>query len=307
MRRLRVAETFAGASLCKEIILSSLELRGLKGLRSLDLLINTSEGHDEISKQIDKLPLDFLVPGKYQPRKHIDQKALDELAHSIKTQGVLQPVIVRKLEQKQYEIIAGERRWRAARIAGLTHIPSIISEIEDNIALAYALIENIQREDLNPIEEAIAFERFKNEFNMTHADIANTVGRSRASITNTLRLLFLSEPVKKLLEEGMIDMGHARALLSLESDQQEIIALKIIEKKLSVRETEQLVNGRKQLQVTTDTEENVFIKDKCNDRLNILKIISHKLNNKGSGKIIIHVESLDEIDWLIDNINFSKG
>ena len=294
----------------KEIILSGLELKGLRGLRSLGMLLDESEKKDVPTDMLDKLSVDFLIPGKYQPRQHIEQQALNELADSIKSQGILQPLIVRKIELNKYEIIAGERRWRAAKIAGLTHVPAIIKEVEDNVALAYALIENIQRENLNAIEEAIAFERFKNEFDMTHAEIAITVGRSRTSITNSLRLLTLCDPVKKMLEEGKLDMGHARALLSLDSKQQYIIALKIIEKQLSVRETESLVNSTKISALTEVKQKGYLFKDKCNywsknlsNRL--LTEVTVKFNDKGCGKITINVDSLDKMDWLVDMLNFS--
>ena len=299
-----------GDHVFEENILSGLELRGFKGLRALGLLVDESESKENLTETLDKLSLDFLQPGKYQPRQHIDQHALDELADSIKTQGVIQPLIVRKVENNKYEIIAGERRWRAAKLAGLTHVPAIIKQVEDNVALAYALIENIQRENLNALEEAIAFERFKNEFDMTHAEIAETVGRSRTSITNSLRLLTLSEPIKKMIEEGKLDMGHARALLSLDSNQQYIVALKVIEKQLSVRETETLVNSTKISTVTEVKQREYPFKDKCNYWSKNLSSslsteVTVKFNDKGCGKITINVDSLDKMDWLIEMLNFS--
>ena len=178
-------------------------------------------------------------------RQNLDDTTLNELADSIKVQGIIQPLIVRKVEFSKYEIIAGERRWRAATIAGLTHVPAIVRDIEDNVALAFSLIENIQRENLNPVEEAVAFSKFRDEFSMTHDEIAHMLGRSRVSVTNTLRLLSLEARVMKMLEDSKIDMGHARALLTLEPEQQYRVALMIIEKQLNVRLTEELANSFK--------------------------------------------------------------
>lgn len=312
MRRLRGWRDICRGVVIKGNILSGLELKGLKGLRSLGILIEESESTEIVKEVLDRIALDFLIPGKYQPRQNIDQQTLMELAESIKTQGILQPLIVRKVENHKYEIIAGERRWRAAKLAGLTHVPALIKAVEDNVALAYALIENIQRENLNAIEEAVAFERFKNEFDMTHSDIAQTVGRSRASITNSLRLLTLCDQVKKLLEEGRLDMGHARALLSLTTEQQIEAAKLVVEKALSVRETEKLVqrlNNIPEKKKTTYIDE-AFEKKSAFWKTELSKKLSSSVNiqvgSDGKGKMVIHFDSMEEANWLMDHVGFTE-
>lgn len=295
---------------CFGVFVSNIELKGLKGLRVLEDIANESKHSQSTVETLQQLPVNFLIPGKYQPRKHITDQALNELADSIKTQGIIQPLIARKINHSQYEIIAGERRWRAAGMAGLTYVPVIIREIADNVALAFALIENIQRENLNPIEEAEAFSRFKEEFSMTHAEIANMIGRSRAAVTNTMRLLSLTDPVRKLLTEGELDMGHARAILSIEPEQQWALAEKIIAKQLTVREAEKLANAIK-FPKTHKTTKLITYEDKYHDWSVMLSEklaakVSVKLNDQGSGKIIIHVDSPDEIDRLIKRIRIDK-
>jgi len=234
----------------------------------------------------------------------MDQDALMELADSIKAQGIIQPIIARRLGGK-YEIIAGERRWRAAKIAKLTEVPVIVKEIDNHTVLAFSLIENIQREDLNPIEEAVAFARFSEEFSMTHLDIAKMIGRSRAAVSNAIRLLSLSDSVKVLLKERMLDMGHARALLTLELEEQQLLAERIIEKTLTVRETEKLARTmklprtRKKKSVVNDDRSRCWANE-------LTKKLSSKvtinLNNSGSGTVVIHVDSPDEIDWFVKHI-----
>jgi ParB family chromosome partitioning protein len=290
--------------------MTNIELKGLKGLRILGEIVSESQTPIPTLQNILHLPLDFLTPGKYQPRKHIDEFSLIELADSIKTQGIIQPLVVRKIEHNQYEIIAGERRWRAAKIAGFLEVPSIVRDITDNVALAFALIENIQRENLNPIEEAEAFSRFKEEFSMTHADIAQMIGRSRASITNTTRLLSLSNQVRTWLQEKKLDMGHARALLTLQPEKQLSLAQKIIEKQLTVRETEKLANALKLPRKKNDTlKENYHAKymywtNTLSEKF--CSVVSVKLNKEGAGKIIIDINSPDEIDWIINHIRVDK-
>ncbi len=284
-------------------VVSNLELKGLRLLRNLETSISDSNVVNKVNTDISHLALEFLTPGKYQPRKHIDDTTLNELADSIKVQGIIQPLIVRKVEFSKYEIIAGERRWRAATIAGLTHVPAIVRDIEDNVALAFSLIENIQRENLNPVEEAVAFSKFRDEFSMTHDEIAHMLGRSRVSVTNTLRLLSLEARVMKMLEDSKIDMGHARALLTLEPEQQYRVALMIIEKQLNVRLTEELANSFKsQNNQSKDIKTNYH--EKCFDWTRELTNkfstkVSVKLNPQGKGKITIHVNSIDEIERLI--------
>ena len=208
--------------------------------RGLDALLGTYESTAS-KDELRQIPIDQLQRGKYQPRTHMNPEALDELAASIKAQGVVQPIVVRSLAPGQYEIIAGERRWRAAQIAGLETIPAVVRQIPDEAAIAIALIENIQREDLNPVEEATALTRLIDEFGMTHQKVADSVGRSRAAVTNLLRLLTLNSDVRESLEQGRMDMGHARALLALSAKSQSEAAQQVVQRGLSVRETENLV------------------------------------------------------------------
>lgn len=285
--------------------MSSVELKGFKGLRSLDSLVKESQIVKPSVDQISELKVESLIVGEYQPRKHMDDVFLNELADSIRVQGIIQPLIVRKVHQQdQYEIIAGERRWCAAKIVGLEYVPAIIKDIEDNIALAFALIENIQRENLTPLEEAMAFARFRDEFFMTHDQIAHRVGRSRVSVTNTLRLLSLSEDVRKLLEDGRLSRGHALVILGLEPDQQTVIAEEVVAKQLNVRDAEKLVQfikaGRKEKNITTYHEKANYWAESLSAKFS--KKVMVKLNAKGRGKVVFYVDSLDDVDWLINNL-----
>ncbi len=215
-----------------------------KGLgRGLEALL--SSGTNVKDDVLRELNVNQLKPGKYQPRAQMDETSLSELAASIKSQGVMQPILARQLLDGMHEIIAGERRWRAAQLAGLTHVPVLVRSVEDNAALAMALIENIQREDLNPLEEAIGIQRLIDEFDMTHQTAADAVGRSRSAASNLLRLLKLPEQLRAMLMQGQLDMGHARALLPLEGAQQILLANKIMLEGLSVREAETLVEGER--------------------------------------------------------------
>ncbi|MBI1988348.1 MAG: ParB/RepB/Spo0J family partition protein, partial [Betaproteobacteria bacterium] len=214
----------------------------MKGLgRGLDALLGEDEPAAASPDQLVELTTDLLQPGKYQPRTRMDEAALRELADSIKTQGVMQPILVRPLSAGRYEIIAGERRWRAARLAGLSTVPALVRAVSDSAALAMALIENIQREDLNPLEQANGIQRLITEFGITHERAAEMVGRSRSAVTNLLRLLTLAAPVRELLQQGKLEMGHARALLALSGIQQIEAARGVAARSLSVRETERLV------------------------------------------------------------------
>ena len=217
----------------------------MKGLgRGLDALLGGDEPavvERAKSDQQAQLKIDQLQPGKYQPRTKMDDAALRELADSIKSQGIMQPILVRPVNGGRYEIIAGERRWRAARIAGLNEVPVLVRGVPDNVALAMALIENIQREDLNPLEEAVGIQRLVDEFEITHDKAAEMVGRSRSAVSNLLRLLSLAEPVRNLVQDGALDMGHARALLALSGMQQIQTARLVAQRGMSVRETEALV------------------------------------------------------------------
>jgi ParB family chromosome partitioning protein len=251
------------------------------------------------------LPIEKIQKGKYQPRIHIDPEALQELADSIKAQGLVQPVVVRPIASGQYELIAGERRWRASQIAGMHDIPAVIKDIPDQAAAAMSLIENIQREDLNPLEEANALERLIHEFGLTHQQTADAVGRSRSAVTNLLRLLELTEEVKQLLDQRAIEMGHARAMLVLPANLQIEAANKVAAKGLSVRDTEKLVKAllnpkdkkaeeRKVLPEVQKLEQSLADKLGANVKI--------QYNNKGKGKLLIEYNSLDELDGILDHI-----
>lgn len=256
---------------------------------------------EEAQESLTQMAVDQIQRGKYQPRREMDPEALEELANSIRTQGIIQPLIVRPIGEK-FEIIAGERRWRAAQLAGLTEVPVIVRDIPDEAAIAIALIENIQRENLNPIEESIAMQRLIDELGMTHQQVAEAIGKSRASVTNLLRLLALPEIIKNMLEHGQLEMGHARTLLSLPETLQLEAADIIINKNLSVRETENLV---RHLQAPTSDQPSSKPVDpditRLQDRLtNLLKLkVAIQCNAKGRGKLVIHYHNLDELDVLL--------
>ena len=226
--------------------------RGLAKGRGLDALLGSIqkeklqlEAQSLDHGQLKQIDVHLLKRGEYQPRRFIEEKDLQELAASIEKHGVMQPIVIRPVddEKRPYEIIAGERRWRAAQLAGLTEVPAIVRDLNDQVAIALALIENIQRQDLNPIDQAIALQRFHDEFGLSHQEIAETVGKARTTVSNLLRLLSLAEPVKDFMQQGLLDMGHARAILTLKSKDQLKAADTVIEKSLSVRQTEQLVRG----------------------------------------------------------------
>jgi len=277
----------------------------MKGLgRGLDALLGSEEpaAARAAGDQQAELKVDLLQPGKYQPRTHMDEAALKELADSIRMQGVMQPILVRPVGGGRYEIIAGERRWRAARMAGLSDVPALVREVPDNAALAMALIENIQREDLNPLEEANGIQRLVTEFNITHDKAAEMVGRSRSAVSNLLRLLALSEPVRDLLHQGKLDMGHARALLALTGMQQIETARLIAGRGMSVRETEKLV-GR--LLRGTPTKKSRKTSDR--DVLRLQEELAQKLGtkveikagSKGRGSVVIQYSNLDQLDAIL--------
>jgi ParB family transcriptional regulator, chromosome partitioning protein len=286
----------------------------LKGLgRGLDALLSGSE---PLSAQDvpSSLALDAMQPGKYQPRTHMDQAALESLADSIRGQGLLQPILVRPIGSERYEIIAGERRWRAARLAGLDQVPVLVRAIPDEATLAVALIENIQREDLNAIEEALGLQRLVEEFGLTHEQAAKAVGRSRAAVSNLLRLLDLESSVRTLLSEGAIDMGHARALLGLPSEEQPSAALEVIDRALNVRATEQMVQKRLsgiQAESSNKSEHPLssshhsihhdadirHLEQELSDRLGAE--VSIKTKTKGGGDLIVRFHNLDQLDGLI--------
>lgn len=253
------------------------------------------------------LPVELIQRGKYQPRRDMHPDALEELAESIKAQGVMQPIVVRSIGEGRYEIIAGERRWRATQIAGLDKIPAVIRDVPDEAAIAMALIENIQRENLNPLEEAVALKRLQDEFELTQAEVAQAVGKSRVTVTNLLRLISLTDDVKILLERGDLEMGHARALLTLEAQQQRTIARQVVDKGLSVRQTEALVRlvheGKNQDKVKVEPSVSADIRrlqDSLSDKLGAGVEIQQ--GNKGKGKLVISYNSLDELDGILAHI-----
>ncbi|MBA54337.1 MAG: chromosome partitioning protein ParB [Pseudomonadales bacterium] len=260
---------------------------------------------EDVDGELKHLPIEFLQRGRYQPRRDMDPQALEDLANSIKAQGVMQPIVVRPIAgPNQYEIIAGERRWRASQLAGLDKVPCVIRSVTDEAAIAMALIENIQREDLNPIEEAAALQRFQDEFELTHQQVAEAVGKSRTTVTNLLRLMSLSAEAKKLVEHGDLEMGHARAILTLDSGKQTEAARAIVAKGLSVRQTEALVRRLQQEKIATgDTKIDPDIKllqDNLSDKLGAPVMIHHSA--KGKGKLVIRYGSLDELDGILDHI-----
>ena len=278
----------------------------MKGLgRGLDALLggdDTRAAPATADKQAE-LSLDLLQPGKYQPRTHMDEAALIELADSIKAQGIMQPILVRPVSGGRYEIIAGERRWRAAQIAGLGAVPVLVRAVPDNAALAMALIENIQREDLNPLEQANGIQRLVTEFGMTHDQAAAMVGRSRSAVTNLLRLLGLAEPVRNLVHQGKLDMGHARALLALQGMQQIETARLVAERGMSVRDAERLV-GR--LVKGLAGKKKARYADR--DTLRLQEELAQKLGTpatirpgakKGCGKLTIEYRTLDQLDIVL--------
>jgi len=255
-----------------------------------------------------QLPVEVIRRGKYQPRSDIRPETLEELADSIRAQGVVQPIVVRTVGANQYEIIAGERRWRAAQLAGLHEIPSIIKDVPDQAAMAMALIENIQRENLNPMEEAVALKRLIEEFGLTHQLAAEAVGRSRAAVTNLLRLFDLNDDVRELVEQRRLEMGHARALLGLEGSTQSEAARKVATRGLSVRETEQLVRRLQadtKAPVQTQTPRTLDpdirkLQDELGERLSAQVVVQHSA--RGRGKLIIHYNNVDELDGILDHI-----
>jgi len=275
--------------------------------RGLDMLLSSSNKDVAKDSDLKKLPVEKISKGKYQPRLSIDPDALQDLAESIKAQGLVQPVVVRRLDNGNYELIAGERRWRASQMAGLHTIPAVVRDVPDEAAAAMSLIENIQREDLNPLEEALAMSRLIADFGLTHQQTAEAVGRSRTAVTNLLRLIDLEEQTKELLDTRQLDMGHARALLALSGQMQTDTAIKVAKKELSVRETERLV---KKLLTSDDGESKKSSVKKALEVLKLEESLAEKLgaqvaiqyNTKGKGKLVIEYNNLDELDGILDHI-----
>ena len=255
---------------------------------------------------LKNIPIDLIQRGKYQPRTDMHEEALEELAASIKNQGVMQPIVVRPISSEKYEIIAGERRWRATQMAGLDTIPAIVKPVGDEAAIAMSLIENIQRENLNPIEEAMALKRLQDEFELTQQEVADAVGKSRVTVTNLIRLIGLHIDVRRMLEHGDLEMGHARALLSLQDEQQTQVARAVAGKGLSVRQTEALVR-RLMAGNSTQPAGKILdpdiknLEDNLADKLGAKVMIQHSA--KGKGKLVVKYNSLDELDGILSHIN----
>ena len=287
-------------------------IKRTKGLgRGLEALLGPS-GDDstrDMGEQVMTLPLGKLQAGKYQPRSRMDESSLMELAESIKSQGIMQPILVRPIGSGKYEIIAGERRFRASKLAGLEEVPVLVRAVPDESALAMALIENIQREDLNPLEEALGVQRLIREFNLTHEDAARAIGRSRSATSNMLRLLNLAEPVQTMLLAGDIEMGHARALLALTAAEQIACANEAVNKRLSVRETEKLVNdwasdGDRSATKPKQTADVRRLEEGLADWL--ASAVQLKANANGKGSVTIKFNNLDELDGVLERIGFPK-
>ncbi|MCB1956288.1 MAG: ParB/RepB/Spo0J family partition protein [Rhodocyclaceae bacterium] len=277
----------------------------LKGLgRGLDALLAGNSADDEDKGELQTLSVKALQPGRYQPRTRMDPGSLDELAASIRSRGVMQPILVRPLGDDAYEIIAGERRWRASQIAGLGAVPCLVREIPDEAALAMSLIENIQREDLNPLEEAAGIQRLIDEFGMTHQQAADAVGRSRPAASNLLRLLQLAEPVQELLMAGDLDMGHARALLPLDGARQIQFGNQIAARQLSVRDAEKLVQREMdpatRVAAPAPDRDLLALEEELADSLGAT--VKIKANRKGAGSVTLHFASLDQLDGLIERL-----
>ena len=276
-----------------------------KGLgRGLDALLGGGKASGPVAEGILRdIPVSDLVPGKYQPRTRMDKSALEELAQSIKTRGIVQPILVRQLAPGRFEIVAGERRWRAAQIAGMPTVPALVREIPDEQALGIGLIENIQREDLNAIEEATGIKRLIDEFKLTHESAAQAVGRSRAAVTNLLRLLDLAKPVQEMVMDAKLDMGHGRALLVLPKSKQVELAHQIVAKSLSVRETERMVKReaapprteRAAFAVTADIRR---LENELAEKLATKVIV--KADRKGRGSVTIQFHSLEQLDGILE-------
>jgi ParB family chromosome partitioning protein len=273
--------------------------RGLSSMLSQSTLKQVSDR--ESGSQLRELPVDTIRPGRFQPRSVFDADKLEELANSIRAQGVVQPIVVREVAKGEYELIAGERRWRAAQLASLDRIPAVVREVADEAAVAMALIENIQREDLNPLEEASALRRLIDEFAMTHREAADAVGRSRAAVSNLLRLLELMQEVKDMVDGRLIEMGHARALLSLDAGLQVKAAREVVQLKLSVRDTEALVRrmqqGQKKKPASRKDPDIQRLQNRLEEKLCTTVKLQHL--SSGKGKLVIAYNNADELEGIL--------
>ena len=277
--------------------------KGLDALLGFAGDVDASQGMGD--GKLQQIPVEFLQRGQYQPRRDFNADSLQELADSISSQGLIQPIVVRALDQGNYEIIAGERRWRAAQLAGVDQIPAIVREISDQATIAMALIENIQREDLNPVEESQALIRLQNEFNLTQQQVAEAVGKSRSSVTNLMRLAALQPLVQQQLERGDIELGHAKCLLALEGDLQVQAARTVASEGLTVRQTEVLIKKLQSPDVqkkstTTASQDILNLQQQLSEKLGAAVKIQHSV--KGSGKLTIGYNSVDELDGILNHI-----
>ena len=278
--------------------------RNLSSMLSQTTLQQVKKDHRD---ELRNLPLDVIQPGRFQPRSVFDEEKLAELADSIRAQGVVQPVVVRPVGDDQFELIAGERRWRAAQIAGIDDIPAVVRDVPDEVSLAMSLIENIQREDLNPLEEATALRRLIDDFQMTHQEAADAVGRSRAAVSNLLRLLELMQEVKDMIDMRLIEMGHARALLSLDDDLQVQAAREVVHKRLSVRDTENLVRRLQQAKKKKGSRrvdpDILSLQNRLGETLGARVRIQHQAS--GKGKLVISYNNSDEFEGILDRLDLS--
>jgi ParB family transcriptional regulator, chromosome partitioning protein len=277
--------------------------------RGLDALLPKKVKAAPPETGLEEVPIEFIQPGKYQPRTYFSEESIAELSDSIKAQGVIQPIILRPIGDDRYEIIAGERRWRAAQHAGLEKVPAVIRKVDDESALAMSLIENIQREDLNPLEEATALQRLIDDFQFTHQEVADAVGKSRSAVTNTLRLTHLAPPVAEMLVAGDLEMGHARALLTLEVSGQVEIAKQVVARGLNVRQTEELVRAVGKTAPITGAKPG---QDADTRRLEqnlgqtLGQPVQIKHTKKGSGRLVISYSSLDELDGILAKMGYQE-
>ena len=275
----------------------------LQGAGSLDVDLNqaTTDNNDELQH----LPVEWLQRGVYQPRRDLDPEALEELASSVRQHGIMQPIVVRTIGVNRYEIIAGERRWRAAQLAEFANVPALVKDVDDEAAIAMALIENIQREDLNAMEEAVALQRLQTEFELTQQQVADAVGKSRSAIANLLRLLQLEEPVRLMLERGDLEMGHARSLLALAAEDQQQAAREVVAKGLSVRQTEDMVRRSQQPQKDVGKGKQdvdvLRLQEELSETIGAKVGISQ--NAKGKGKLTINYASLDQLDGILQRLD----
>ena len=277
--------------------------------RGLNAMLPKKEEVAPPKTGLDEIPIEFIQPGKYQPRTYFAEESIAELSDSIKAQGVIQPIVLRPIGDDRYEIIAGERRWRAAQLAGIEKIPAVIRTVDDESALAMSLIENIQREDLNPLEEATALQRLIDDFQFTHQEVADAVGKSRSAVTNTLRLTQLALPVAEMLVAGDLEMGHARALLTLEVNGQVAVAKQVVARGLNVRQTEELVRAAGKTTGGTGVKpgqdaDTRRLEQSLGQTLGQPVQIRH--TKKGTGKLVISYSSLDELDGILSKMGYQK-